>query len=323
MLHAGNWPENNNLDKEKLKTIGIFALIFVVTVYLTMAYVIRGKSVIVPNIKGVPVQDARKKLVEKGLFLKEGTESFSETVPGGCVMVQDPIEGAYVKSGRTVYVTVSRGLKMVTVPDLREQNTRQAKIILSQSGLNLGTTAKIATKDIPEGYILAQNPTVNTLLKRNASVNVLMSTGEKEIYYIMPNLTGRRYEMIRKSLYNFKLNIGKVSYGNLPGFDKGTVIDQAPLPGSKIKKGGNVDITVNLTDSEKQYRLVSILYTVQKGGLSMKRVRLVLLDNDGSREIYNDMSRAGSTIEKAVRVSGEAILQVYINNELLEERRYE
>ncbi len=311
------------MNKEKLVTTGVFTLIFFVTVYITMAYVIRGKSVIVPNIKGYPVQDARKKLVEKNLNLKEGTESFSETIPGGCVMAQDPIEGAYVKEGRTVYVTVSLGIKMVTVPDLREQNTRQARIILSQSGLNLGATAKIATKDIPEGYILAQNPSANSMLKRNASVDVLMSTGEKEVYYIMPNITGKKYDMIRKSLHNFKLNIGKVSYGNITDFAKGAVIDQSPLPGSKIKKGGTVDLTVNLSDSDKRFRLVNILYTVQKGGLGMKRVRLVLLDNDGSREIYNDMSRAGGTIEEAVRVSGEAVLQIYINNVLLEEKKYE
>ncbi len=311
------------MNIKKLKTISVFALFFFLTVYLTMAYVIRGKSVVIPNVKGYQVQEARKKLIEKGLYLKEGTESFSETVPGGCVMAQDPLEGAYVKAGRTVYVTVSRGLKMVSVPDLREQNARQAKIILLQNGLNFGTTARVATKAVPEGCVLAQNPAANTMLKRNSSVNVLLSTGEKEVYYIMPNIIGKKYEMIRKSLHNFNLNIGKVSYGKLTGFDKGTVTDQSPLPGLKIKKGGSVELTVNLSDSEKKYRLVNILYTVKKGGLGMKRVRLVLLDNDGSREIYNDMARAGGIIENAVKVSGEAILQVYINNELLEERKYE
>ena len=170
---------------------------------------------------------------------------------------------------------------------------------------------------------MAQNPIANAMVKRNAPVNVLMSIGEKEVYYVMPNIIGTKYEMIRRSLYNFKLNIGKVSYGNLNGYDKGAVIDQSPAPGSKIKKGGTVNLTVNLAASEKKYRLLNILYTVQKGGLGVKRVRLLILDNDGSREIYNDMARAGSTIENSVKVSGEALLKVYINNEFIETIKYE
>ncbi|OGF49034.1 MAG: hypothetical protein A2044_06195 [Candidatus Firestonebacteria bacterium GWA2_43_8] len=311
------------MDKEKLKTLGIFGGIFIITVYLTMAYVIKGKQVIVPNIKGIPVEEARKISVSKGLSLKEGTESFSENVPDGYVMVQDPMEGSYVKAGRTIYVTVSRGLKMVTVPDIREQNTRQAKILLSQSGLNIGITSKITTKDTPEGYIIAQNPPASALTKRNGAVNVLASSGEKEIFYVMPNLMGKKYETVRKSLYSVKLNVGNVSYKPVQGFDKGSVVNQYPLPGAMVKKNGVVDLTVNYAENEKQYRLISILYTVERGGLSVKRVRLVILDNDGSREIYNDMSRSGSTIEKSVRVSGSVILQVFINNEMKEERPYE
>ncbi|OGF51060.1 MAG: hypothetical protein A2231_00225 [Candidatus Firestonebacteria bacterium RIFOXYA2_FULL_40_8] len=311
------------MDKEKLKTIGVFALIFIVTVYLTMAYVIRGKQVIVPNIKGFPVEEARKISVSKGLYLKEGTESFSESIPDGCVMAQDPIEGAYVKAGRTVYVTVSRGLRMVTVPDIKDQNARQAKILLSQSGLNLGITSRITTRNIPEGYVIAQNPPASSLIKRNAAVNVLASSGEKEIYYVMPNLMGKKYETVRKSLYNVKLNVGNVSYKTVSGYDKGSVVNQYPLPGAMVKKNGVVDLTVNYAENEKQYRLISVLYTVARGGLSVKRVRLVILDNDGVREIYNDMSRSGSTIEKSVRVSGSVILQVFINNEMVEERPYE
>ena len=311
------------MNKEKLKTIGIFTLIFIVTLYLTMAYVIRGKQVIVPNIKGFPVEEARKISVSKGLYLKAGTESFSESIPDGCVMAQDPIEGAYVKAGRTLYVTVSRGLKMVTVPDIREQNARQSKILLSQSGLNLGITSRITTRDIPEGFVIAQNPPANSLIKRNAAVSVLVSSGEKEVYYVMPNLMGKKYEIIRKALYSVKLNLGTVSYKPVSGFDKGAVVNQYPLPGAMIKKNAAVDLTVNYAENEKQYRLISVLYTVARGGVAVKRVRLVLLDNDGSREIYNDMSRSGSTIEKSVKVSGSVLLQVYINNEMVEERPYE
>lgn len=311
------------MDKQRVKALSIYFVIFILTIYLTMAYVIRGKKVVVPSIKGFNVEEARKIVVSKGLYLKEGAESFNETIPDGCVMAQDPIEGAYVKEGRTVYVTVSRGLKMVTVPDIREQNIRQAKILLRQALLNLGMTAKITTRDTPEGFILAQTPQSNALTKRNGSVNILASAGEKEVFYVMPNLMGKKQDIVRKALYSARLNVGNVSYKTVAGFDKGAVVNQFPLPGAMVKKESSVDLTVNYAENEKQYRLLSILYTVPKAGLAVKRVRLIILDNDGSREIYNDMARSGSTIEKSVRASGAVILQVSINNELLEERPYE
>jgi len=312
------------LNKDKIKTIIIFILIIIITAYLTMSYVIKGRQVIVPNIKGLDVQMARNKCVEKHLYLKEReTEGYSVTVPEGCVMAQDPVEGAYVKEGRTVYVTVSKGLKLISVPNLQSENIRQSKIRLEQNNLMLGKEARIGTKDIPEGDILAQNPPPNALVRKDSPVSVLASSGERDVYYVMPNLVGKKYDDIRKSIYAAKMELGKINYVDVSGQEKGVIVQQSPLPGVKVKRGSQIDLSLNLSESDKTYRMQDVLYSVPKGGMAVKRIKLVIIDNDGSREIYNDEARSGTTIEKSVKVCGEAILQIYINNEFIEERKYE
>jgi len=311
------------LDKDKVKRIIIFISIIIVSSYITMVYLLKGKQVIVPDIRGRKVEEARKICLAKGLYMKESDEKFDEDVPEGAIISQDPLPGEYVKQGRTIFVTISSGLKMVTVPDLKGESIREAKIRLSQNNLVLGISSKVHSKDIPEGFIITQNPLPNLTVKRNTSVNVLVSLGEEEESYIMPNLIHKKFSIAKRALFKVKLPLKTVNYVYQDGIDKDIIIEQFPPAGTKIKKGDSVTLTVNLKESDKVYKLVNIIYNVPKGGLVEKRVKMIILDNDGTREVYNEMVRSGMTIEKSVKISGEAILQIFVNNELVEERKYD
>lgn len=311
------------LNKEKIITILIVTGVIILTGYITVYYLLKGKQVVVSDIRGYEVKEAVRICKSRGLYLKERAERFDENIPEGCIISQDPLAGEYVKKGRTVFVTVSRGLKMISVPDLKDESLRQAKIRLSQSLLTVGTEFKVYSKKVPEGYVITQNPVANLSVERNTPVNLLVSLGEREINYIMPDLTKGKFSNVRKELYRSKIMIKKVSYTSVEEVEKDTVVAQEPLAGFKIRKGDSVTLTVNLKESEKNYRLINVMYNVPKGNLLEKRVKLIILDNDGSKEIFNDLTKGGNSIEKTVKVNGEAILQVYINNEFVEERKYD
>ncbi len=318
---ADNLRGGSSLN-ERLKTILIFSGIVLLTGYLTMVFVIKGKQVIVPDINGLILAEARKTCTSRGLYIKEKSQMFDENMPEGSVIAQDPLAGENVKQGRTVFVTVSSGLKMISVPDLKDQNIRQSRILLTQSGLLPGKKgAESYSAEIPEGYIIAQNPPPNLSVKRNSTVEVLVSLGEKEISYIMPDFKGRQLSGARKSLASVKLMIKKINYATINGFENGMVVRQDPEAGEKIKKGESVILTVNARESEKTYRLIAVKYNVPTGGLLEKRVKITVMDNDGSRDIYNEIAKSGALIEKSVKVNGEAVLQFYVNNELKEERK--
>ncbi len=309
---------------EKLKKVIVFGCLVLLTGYLTMTFVIRGKQVMVPNIKGLMLLNARQVCGSKGLYLEERAKVFDENLPEGSVTAQEPLPGEYVKKGRRIFVTVSSGLKMINVPDLKDQNMRQARILLSQSGLKLGElAARVYSGDAPAGSVLAQNPPPNLAVKRGAGVDVLVSLGERELYYVMPNLAGVPLPTVRKALYAAKLLTVKISYSQDPAFGKDCVISQNPLPGEEIKKGAVVSLIVNGKTEANRFRQAVLKFVVPRGGLLEKRVRVSVLDNDGLTDIYNEIMRSGSTLERSLKLNGEAVVRIYINNELNREEKYD
>ncbi|MFH1824095.1 MAG: PASTA domain-containing protein [Candidatus Firestonebacteria bacterium] len=311
------------MDKDKIKRITIFIGVIIVSGYMTMVYLLKGKQVIVPDVKGRQIDEARKFCLTKELYIKKSGEKFDENIPEGYISSQDPLAGEYVKQGRTIFITISRGLKMVTVPDLKEESVREAKIRLFQNNLTVGSYSKVHSKDVSSGLIITQNPPPNLSVKRNTTVNLLISTGEKEKSYIMPNLVQKKFSLIKRALIKASLPIKTVNYVYQEGLDKDIIVEQFPLAGARIKKGDSVTLTVNLKESDKVYKLINLVYNVPKGGLIEKKIRVVVLDNDGTREVCNEMRKSGSTIEKSIKVSGETILQIFVNNELVEERKYD
>jgi beta-lactam-binding protein with PASTA domain len=69
----------------------------------------------------------------KGLILKANDSTYIKEMPAGCVVLQQPVAGASVKEGRTIYVTInSLTLPRVAIPDLIDNSSyreAQAKLL--------------------------------------------------------------------------------------------------------------------------------------------------------------------------------------------------
>ena len=61
---------------ERFKTILVFSGIVIVTGYLTMVFVIRGKQVIVPDLNGLILEEAAKTCNSRGLYVKEKSQMY-------------------------------------------------------------------------------------------------------------------------------------------------------------------------------------------------------------------------------------------------------
>ncbi len=309
---------------DKIKKVIVFTCIVLLTGYLTMVFIIRGKQVMVPDIKGLMLLNAKQTCSANGLYLEERGRIYDENLPEGSVTAQEPLPGEYVKKGRRIFVAVSSGLKMISVPDLKDQNLRQAGILLSQSGLKMGSLqAEVYSKDSPKGCVLAQNPPPNLDVKRNTGVEVLVSLGERDRYYVMPNLIGCQIAVVRKALYAAKLLTAKIVYEEDTASGKDCVIRQNPQPGEEVKNGALVSLTVNGKAGANRYRQATLKFKVPRGGLLEKRVKISVMDNDGLRDICNEILRSGSVLEKPMKLNGEALVRIYINNELNREEKYD
>ncbi len=92
----------------------------------------------VPDVVGTATADAQAAL-EQLRLAADLAEDFSDTVPVGTVVAQNPLPGTVVPRDSTVLVVVSKGPDVVTVPVLEGLDAAQLETALKAADLALGT----------------------------------------------------------------------------------------------------------------------------------------------------------------------------------------
>ena len=118
--------------------IVVVSVIFGVLHWLD-TYTHHGESIIVPNINGLPLEEAGKELNKKNLELEVVDSNYVKGMPAGAVLEQKPVAGAKVKIGRTIYLTINTGeIPKVAIPDIIDNSSyRQAEARLRAMGFKL------------------------------------------------------------------------------------------------------------------------------------------------------------------------------------------
>jgi len=109
-------------------------------------YTQHGKSVLVPNLKGMNEEEARMMLRNRGLDCVVVDSSYDKDKVSGCILEQNPSDGQNVKKGRIIYLTVnSLTMPMQTIPDVADNSSvRQATAKLISAGFILTDNESVA-----------------------------------------------------------------------------------------------------------------------------------------------------------------------------------
>lgn len=95
-----------------------------------------GEVTVVPAVKSLSYEEAQTRLADAGLKVELLDSVYETTTAPGVVLNQNPREGATVKPGRTVYVTVNAfSPRMVVIPSLADNSVRQARTTLNGLGI--------------------------------------------------------------------------------------------------------------------------------------------------------------------------------------------
>ena len=118
--------------------IVVIAIIFGVLHWLDV-YTHHGKSIMVPNVNGLPYEEARNELSKKNLNVEIVDSNYVKGMLPGAILEQKPIAGSKVKIGRTVYLTINTGeVPKITLPDIIDNSSfRQAEARLRAMGFKL------------------------------------------------------------------------------------------------------------------------------------------------------------------------------------------
>ncbi len=211
----------------------------------------RGSSkVAVPELRGQSASYADSKLKEAGLTSDRQPDQFSDTVPEGSIINQDPAPGVQVQKGSPVKFVVSKGpepAKQVSVPDVRNLTVDQALSRLQQAGLTLGTTTEEFSDSVSNGKVISQNPASGQMANEGQAVNLIVSKGNAPQKVTVPELIG----MTRADAESTVTAKGLVPFvselTNPDPLTWGHVYNQDPVSGTKVDGGSTVIIYVGKT----------------------------------------------------------------------------
>ena len=217
--------------------------------YFWFKYFVRGRSVATPQLIGKDLTRARGIAQDRGLILvvEPNNDRPSNTVPKGAVVWQNRPGGSLIKRGTRMYVGLSLGPTILSVPDLSGQSPRTALLRFSQRNLQLGN---LSYMDIPGGKgIIAEDPPRGTVVPGQTAVSLLVGFPPTPPRYVMPDLIDRQLEQVRPALEVNGLKVTNVRFESYPGIADGTIIRQYPQAGSAVSQNDAITLVVTKDES--------------------------------------------------------------------------
>jgi beta-lactam-binding protein with PASTA domain len=237
------------MAKKLLFNAALYSLLFLILFFLSAVIfsqvLLKSEVVTVPDVIGKPVAQARSELQKKDLTLAQrGTEP-SDRVEKGLIVRQDPAAGSKIRVTRVVQVFTSSGSGTVTVPDLSSKTLDEALTLLQATGLTKGKLSQVHTPRLPAGKILDQRPAPGTLVERGFPVGILLSQGDLDGRYVMPDLIGLRADGVIGRLNGWGFKVADIRYVYYPGAAAGLVVKQEPPNGYRIQKRNRISLEVS------------------------------------------------------------------------------
>lgn len=131
----------------------------------------------------------------------------------------------------------------VTVPNILELSVEEGKEKLEKAGLSLGEVKFVNHPTIAKGLITSQSPGASEIVKKNRTVDVLVSEGPTMV--IVPNVVNSSIAVAEVTLSNERLAVGEVTRVYHKQIPAGEVIHQDPAQGKQVVEGTAVNLVVS------------------------------------------------------------------------------
>ena len=228
--------------------IFIFLIAFLGGLFWAISYLpdlIFPAEVSVPDVTGLTVAEARVALEKQRLRLAVDREIESD-LPAGRVIRQDPAANRRVKEGRTIWVVVSRGPRLVPVPAVVGLSLDEAREIITEAGLTVGVETPVYEPTVLEGYVVSQSPQAGTYLEEGLAVDLMVSRSDAgSPVVVVPDLRGQPLEDAKNRVRRLGLTIGNVWSDSDPSLSPWEVMAQEPGPGAQVPQHTPVNFIYN------------------------------------------------------------------------------
>lgn len=135
------------------------------------------KSILMPNLEKLPVQQARIILEENSLCQGQISSTYSNRIKKDSVIVQVPSAGTMITRNECVNLLVSIGVRPqdYKMPDLKGRFLDSAIPLIENSNLILGKIKSEFSKDKPLNTIIAQEPLSGYFVTEGGTVDLVIN----------------------------------------------------------------------------------------------------------------------------------------------------
>ncbi|MGN1411815.1 MAG: Stk1 family PASTA domain-containing Ser/Thr kinase [Oscillospiraceae bacterium] len=193
-----------------------------------------------PNLVGMNYEDAKSQYPELNISIS--AEQYSETYEANAIMEQNVEVGTLCKQGKAVDIIISKGVKMIKVPEVANFEYSVAEQTLKNEGLVVEKKFQY-DDDIAENIVIKTEPEAKQEVAPGTRVVMYVSIGRYTVIVKVPNLTGMTVDAA-KALLESKGLTWKTVYqdSNEP---EGIVLGQNIQPDTEMEDKSEVEIYVS------------------------------------------------------------------------------
>jgi len=301
-------------------SISAVALAFVLVLFgayqLSMQNIVNISEVEVPNMQGLSLSQAQALTDDLGIELYVEKEIYSNAYEKGVIVDQGIPAGRKIKRS-PVGVTLSKGAKLVEVPDIVNNYAYSIDVLLSGSGLQKGNLI-YEFSDEPEGIIIRQEPVAGDLVAEGTLIDYIVSSGVEKEYRAMPSIIGLQLEVASQQLEDLGFAVGQVIYEKS---DKpaGEVLYQSYPEGADVVIGSEISLKVSKESEETGPQEVSKTITLRLPQTNPTvKVKLTLLSDSGEITVYEEvLSTQQGNASVALKGTGRQTYKIYYDDQYL------
>ena len=310
--------------------ITAFLLVAGASAYLTLTYIIKSEdTVIVPDLVGKDVVSALELLTDLQLNTKVSGSEYSHQFPKNHVTFQEPEAGSEIKKDRDVRIMISKGTRNILMPNLVALSEQQARMIMEENGISRGHLSRTFNQNIAKDQIMAQVPAPGVMITRGASVDILVSMGDRAAELKMPDLSGLTLDEAVFRVEKNNLAVGAIQSQFIKQKPRNIVIRQEPLAGYRVIENSPVHLVINRTPGKSTKGNLhlplygSLLQHDIKSGFLKREVRVELEYTNHTAEIFDDYVKPGKQLWILVPRDQDAAVFIFEDDELVKTHLYE
>lgn len=321
--------EEDKKIKKKKKIIIWICIAVIVLIGAIFAFTIVNKikaeqesntQIEVPNLVGRNFEEVVAEYSKQGIEILQDKTEYSSEQPEGYIISQTPEKNTMTKD-KKLYVVVSKGEKLVMVPDVTGKDIKVAKYELESTLGFVIEIEEVVNEKVTAGIIISQDAKEEEK-PYGSTLKLVVSKGDGKESVLMPNVVGKNETEAKAELEKLKLKVN-VKYAEDNSKSNGVVTSQSYPQNQELKEGDMVDITVNKLMITKT---VSIDLLELQGGtpLEVDTINVKVTASIDSSATNTVFERSFDPTEKntSFTINGykTAVLKIYLNGELTKEQ---